>query len=121
MGEAQVEEVLEMKQKMRNQSDIVVKQQSRIADLQQELEDAHDKKRGFKNSKSSQKQFEPQKQFVDPDKSLILNQLNEARQQIIDQRLKIQKLQKAAQTRNGNMLNQAIQPLPAGLENLVKE
>merc|ERR1711959_219774 len=68
-----------------------------------------------------QKQFEPQNQFVDPDKSLILNQLNEARQQIIDQRLKIQKLQKAAQTRNGVMLNQAIQPLPAGLENLVKE
>ena len=119
--EAQVEEVLEMKQKMRNQSDIVVKQQSRIADLEQELKDAHDKKRGSKNSKSSQKQFEPPKQFVDPDKSLILNQLNEARQQIIDQRLKIQKLQKAAQTRNGNMLNQAIQPLPAGLENLVKE
>ena len=50
--EAQVEEVLEMKQKMRNQSDIVVKQQSRIADLEQELEDAHDKKRGFKNSKA---------------------------------------------------------------------
>ena len=45
----------------------------------------------------------------------------EARQQIIDQRLRIQKLQKAAQVRNGNTLNQAIQPVPAGLENLAKQ
>ena len=115
--EAQVEEVLEMKQKMRNQSTIVIEQQTKIANLEQNLKnaiqdlDVASLKRGSKGSKKQ----------VDAANSHIVNQLAEARQQIIDQRLRIQKLQKAAQVRNGNTLNQAIQPVPAGLENLAKQ
>ena len=112
--EAQVEEVLEMKQKMRNQSTVVIEQQTKIANLEQQLKNARQDldvaslKRG---SKGSKKQMEAEN-------SHIVNQLAEAREQIMEQRIRIQKLQKAAQVRNGNTLNQSIQPIPAGLENL---
>ena len=57
--EAQVEEVLEMKQKMRNQSTIVIEQQTKIANLEQNLKnaiqdlDVASLKRGSKGSKKA--------------------------------------------------------------------
>ena len=108
---AQIEEVLEMKQKMRNQSAMILEQQSRIAALDQLLQQTQQnldlqgaRKKTSKGSKMSSAEHE---QFM--------AQLNDARKQIMDQNAKIQKLKtavQAAKDQNAALVAAAQKPQP---------
>ena len=118
-------ENLEMKHKLRNQSVLVVRQQDRIAALEDALKYTKQVVSGVTTSKQDAVQSNDiaSRKKLAAEQTVLITQLNAAQEKISEQHAQIEKLRaldrkklKKAQVRNANRLNQSNEPTPKDIE-----
>ena len=115
--EARLKETLEMKQKMHNQSMVVVRQQNHIAALVDTLKDTQKDVSEVTKSKQGAVRSDniANREKYASEQTMLIKQLNAAQEKITEQHTQIEKLRKKAQAKNCHRLNQTIEPLPEGV------